>query len=913
MPAVHHEFPTMHAFTGALRESFGAMLDTIIREHGAGVRTFSAAIPSGSWRKRMIVASLHALKKKSIIITAHPVAQAGWIDMESPQRSELSEAAATLWSDQTAHMISALPYSCAPVLVLTDADIAPRSTTRSADDEMDRLVRHLVKHGYSLAFLDHTCCGSPWRSRLLASLASRLDLTIIHTSTMIEHGAGAHASHCAFTPRVFCRMAEAPLVREGHLLPYQHLLYCATPTAAERAFRLAAQQRYDALLTRLCPSDDAAVSFERWILETVEHLPDPGSDPGTLVLYRQSCPPLERAMFRMAIFLELVPARFRHFVPSVDVRPSEEDIVLLLTEFRDRVLRRVASPACMQASDDIDAFLRDDHGTAASAYDGDASATDDIGRLAGAGKILAREHAILVDRLRAIVIVDDPAPSVREFDPSKDDGLRVLASLVGDPLADTVHPVLLTGASLICHDDLVIPILSEIQKIINVNGWGIEVSHENHGDFSALIVEGGWDPGQYAVVAAQLFQRSITLCLIAPRSFISSGWENLTLNTVIDCTTRPGSWLPVQQIPPMIVPPEFPWRSVNYWDVVSIDPDLLTGYADWDRILEKHAWLDGPTGEGWIENGIGHVHDGFADPDGTAWATPQEDWNSVFMDRAGARLDVQRRWKVGQAFEGRYSCALDWRVAVEQAALPAPSLPQRRQLDIDLAAFHERLHAQQLRLTVATIAVIGAIISVFLLTDPMHAALESGAVLVAYLAFVFRWLLRTRTMKALVVPFGIASWIELLGNTLLAAMRGLPGAFNIPEGAGVEQRERHGGWLRMIFTKLDEADSRAAVSMLCEFFQPVADQEYFFEISGVDVRNTLLRTVTSPDRLERPILLLPVPRYFTRSTDGLKAILQAVQERCGSVVLRSQEELTARLEPIPRFPSVALQAVSMWH
>jgi hypothetical protein len=920
MPSALRSQPELHQFSASLRESFDAMLGTVRSGYETGIRHFSLVIPSPYWRRHAIVALIREFRHKTVILTAHPVAQQVWTESSSVHHAELSEVTAELWSDQTAHMTSSLPYSCAPVLILTDDDTEPRSAARSIDQEADRFVRHLVKHGYKLVILDHTCCTGPERSLVLGLLSIRSDAIVIHASTVLENDESLHANHCVFTPKLICRMDEAPFVREGYLSPYRHLLHCAVPTDREHAFLTVLQDRYDALMSLLWQPAEDAPSIDQWIRDAMPDIVYAGSTHPPSMLSLQGESAFGQALLRTALFHELIPTERLILNPATEARPTLDDLAMVLRRYRDQALHIRTHPALQRRTAAIDDFLQ----SLASANT-DLTVSKPLPgpgtpKLDSARAILTREYTVLEDQLRALIIVDDPEPrgtNGRFLREKRLDGHAVLHSLVNDPMADSMHPVFLTGSSLICHDDLVIPILSETQKIVNLNGWDIQVTHRSHGEFSELIIEEGeWDPALYVRIVAQLCQRGITHCLVASHMLIASGWEALPLNTVIDCTTTSIAWVPVQHFPPQITPAEFPWRSVNYWDIVIIQPELLTGYADWDRVATKHIWLLGPTPDGWIERGIGHFDPAFTHHSGSGWASPAAEWNEVFLRRAEDRRDTQHAWKVGQTFAGKRAAALDcWFPSA--AFVPAcPALPQRRQLERELAAFHERTHSQQLRVTMSGIVVVGVVVSVMLLADLTYAAIVSGLMLCAYLGVIFGWTRKTRTMRARAVPFSAEAWVGLLADILLSAMRSCPREFSVSSDATVESHPRAQGRQRLVFDGLDERASLEAAAMMAELFQPIAGQDYYVQIMEVDLRNNLLHVLArmpSLDTLERPLLLLPIPGLLARSTEGVKSFLQAVQKRCGPAVLVSRAEIATNPASAAQFPPTPASIGSIWH
>jgi superfamily II DNA or RNA helicase len=289
--------------------------------------------------------------------------------------------------------------------------------------------------------------------------------------------------------------------------------------------------------------------------------------------------------------------------------------------------------------------------------------------------ILATEHRLLADRLRAVVVADYEkssavAASVEGLlDEEAGGAIAAFKTVIGHPETDCLNPILVTGSSVLVDDDLQEPFLTAARKWLADEGYEVELELAEEDGFHVVVGRGGdWCPRVYVEMITELFQQGVTKCLVGTRGLLGEGWDATKINVLVDLTTVTTS-MTVNQLRGRSIrlDPDDPQKVASNWDVVCIAPEFTKGLDDYYRFRAKHETLYGVTDDGAIEKGVGHVHPAFTriKPEGLEGSLAAI--NEEMLARAGRRDEVRKLWKIGEPYQGVPIRALEFKPRKEAA------------------------------------------------------------------------------------------------------------------------------------------------------------------------------------------------------------------------------------------------------
>jgi hypothetical protein len=516
------------------------------------------------------------------------------------------------------------------------------------------------------------------------------------------------------------------------------------------------------------------------------------------------------------------------------------------------------------------------------------------GKLVGLRTILLRESLDLQDRLRALVLTEtlgeEDHPETASMQ-SALSGERVIRTLIADAETSPLHPVLLTGPTLVCHDDLVIPILSDMQRIINLERWDLRLHRGTHGGLSEIEGDGpDWNSRTYVLFVEELLKRGISRCIVAEHALIKNGWETIPVNTTIDLAAVGALTLVDQQhekaerVDPTRVP-------TNIWSVVAVSPDAEDGGAEVRRWRSEHAGSYAPADDGILEQGIGHIHP-FLEIDGTrARAAHVASMNADLLARAGRREVIARHWSAVSAHaEASVFCA---DVDLPEQPPFAPERLQRERLDAERARYMERKLAQHILYTIWGILTVGVIMAGFLFF-PLAIAFPVAAVgACAYGAYILAHARRLRKARPTTVTVTAAEYLALLARAVLRALAAAGELPAVAIDADVRVSERGGNRCRVLIPTLETERSRVFAESFLAMLAPREGATPLLLLSSIDVsRVTVGETARlgSYDSLRAPCGCIAVPPLLAFDPLRRAAFRDAVEDLLGGARLMGTGE-----------------------
>ncbi len=279
-------------------------------------------------------------------------------------------------------------------------------------------------------------------------------------------------------------------------------------------------------------------------------------------------------------------------------------------------------------------------------------------------EILKAETKHLGESIRAAVITDferSNAMVLQKVDSIMDEecggAFSIMRELVSDEDTDWLDPVMVTGSSLVCDDDLAEEYVRLGRK------WAADMSFEisllpvrpEGGKFT--VIEGSgkdWNSKAAVLMTTWLFERGVTKCIVGTRGLLSEGWDSLNLNTLIDLSTAT-TYATVNQLRgrSIRISQEDPYKLSDNWDIICVAPGLEKGYNDLERLFRKHSRFYGLCDDGQIQMGVNHIDPLLVTNENTLTQQDMNQINKKMLELTSDRDTAYKAWKIGEAFDNK--------------------------------------------------------------------------------------------------------------------------------------------------------------------------------------------------------------------------------------------------------------------
>ena len=873
----------------------------------AGKRRFHVVAPPGSGKTIIGIALLQQLGLRTVILSPNAAIQAQWIDKYGKATTDIVDTFGDVWGNDTGHLISHDPAAGTPVLSLTYQRIAVRDREHG---DMHGNVRELLEffraREYELLILDecHHLLAF-WAEVLQEVLRAHPMLVLGLTATLpIGRSRSEQSAYLDLVGPVDYQIPLPAVIKDGHLAPYQDLVLLVHPDERERSFIRHRHERFHALLSELDREHPALPALALYVQDMLEAPRLRGKPLASWTLLLERHPAAAVALGRYALGHGIpLPAG----VPVLDEMEDEltlDDVALLLQGYIETVCESSAGPAARRRMEDITGALRElGYDWRDGAFVRRRSQIDRIlafssAKLAVLRRILEQEMRNLGDDVRALVLTDFETAQAGgrraaggALDPDAGGAVAAMRALTSHPATDLLDPVLLTGSTVLCDDDLAERFLAELRAIALRREWEIRLDARfmGDGDFQPGELAGrqdgtrgmfeitgegrDWNTRTYVLMITELFDRGVTRCLIGTRALLGEGWDSAAANVLVDLTAV-ASYVSVNQMHgrSLRLDPGRPEKVANNWDVVAVLPEFERGFADWERFVRKHEQFFGLSDDGELERGIGHVHPLLTHlhPGELTAALPLI--NEDMLARSGRRDEVLRAWKIGLEYRGVELPCLEYR--------PAPGAPRRVASGARSAAMlqhrTEEFVRTRRRLSLAAVALtapatMAAAVAVLAGAAPAPLLPVAGGagLLTAAAAWFFRGQrlagIRTTdeewTQEERLLAIAAAARDALVE---LRAAEGQPEGVTddrIPE---VRHSVREDGGIRVWIVDVSEEESRCFAAAMSELFRPVQDQRYVLRCWRVAPGRRLREILDDGGR--RPGFvsdgIVPVPTHF---------------------------------------------------
>ncbi|CAB4965787.1 unannotated protein [freshwater metagenome] len=497
--------------------------------------------------------------------------------------------------------------------------------------------------------------------RLLAELLDAVDRAhvLALTATPPESLAGEQR---ALVDQLFgsilYRVSVPAVVKEGHLAPFDELVWLTTPTTAEEEWLTTEALRFTELTTLLTTPGFGSVGFHEWL---TARFVDPVPATTTWAALAEREPDLCDAALRMhhADLLGLpVGARLREQHRHA---PSAEDWVRLLGDWLLNHVAESDDPADAEVLAVVRAALPSvGHQWTRRGVRRGRSTVDRVlarsyAKPGAAAQIIAAEHAAIGVRARVLVLCDHerasatvPVDLAGVLDAEAGSAIAALETFLTDVDTAVLHPMLVTGSVVAASEgtlrDLVAFVAGRDPDLAS------RLSVET-GDGAVATCSSGWTSRAWVAHVTAYFEAGRTQVLVGTRGLLGEGWNARGVSTLIDLTTATTLTAVVQTRGRALrTDPTWPDKVATNWTVVCVSEAHLKGDNDWSRLVRKHQGFHGVDADGDIVDGVAHIDASFS-PFAPPPVASFDALNARMLIAAADREAIRDAWAVGEPYQ----------------------------------------------------------------------------------------------------------------------------------------------------------------------------------------------------------------------------------------------------------------------
>src|SRR3954470_9425649 len=611
---------------------------------------------------------LHVLTYQSICQTADP---GGALREEARERLAAERAAATGTPvDEMRAQVAAFTGAARERFERdVTAEVARTKRAVARGDHLDVELEHLIapgarariealkRGGIGTLVLDECHhLASLWGYLVRTVVAALGEVNVVGlTATSPSELTGEYAAlYDDLLGPVDFEVPTPAVVRDGYLAPYQELAWFTTPLDSERGWLAERHTRFAEMLDRLHdppPPGEEDLAFGPWVIGRLRYRDSgDGAAPVPFASLAARRPELARAGLRYLVQggLELPDDAPRG--EGWREPPTLDDWLVLIGDYAVGCLRASPGEAADRRFDELRVALRDlgfsltRQGVRRGGSEVDRVLTTSAAKPLGTIEVLAAEAEARGDSLRAVVLCDT---EVGERQPegsplALSGGARgVLRALGSDVRTEVLCPLLVSGRTVAC--------LASDAAVLAAALGATETVTE---DGLALLGAPAWDSRQWVAAAGRALALGTTQVVVGTRGLLGEGWDAPVLNVLVDLTTVAAD-VSVRQMRGRAIrlDPADPDKLASNWDVVCVAPDLARGTADYERFVRRHAHLQAPCEDGWIETGVSPVP-----PTLSPYLPPPDSdflmLNGAAVARATDRLGARNRWGIGEPYVG---------------------------------------------------------------------------------------------------------------------------------------------------------------------------------------------------------------------------------------------------------------------
>lgn len=486
------------------------------------------------------------------------------------------------------------------------------------------------------------------------------------------------------------RVSVPAVVKEGHLAPFDELVWLTTPTPTEEDWLTSEAVRFTELTTLLTTPGFGTVGFYAWL---TARFVDPVPTTTTWAALAEREPELCDAALRMhqAGLLALpAGARLREEHRHA---PTADDWVRLLGDW---LLHHVAAsddPADAEVLATVKAALPSvgyqwtRRGVRRGRSTVDRVLARSYAKPGAAAQIIAAEHAAIGDRARILVLCDHERASATvpvDLDGVQDaeagSALAALGVLLTDPSTEVLHPMLVTGSVVAGAEST----LQDLVAFVATRDADLAARLRVEPGSPVATCSAGWTSRTWVAHVTAYLEAGRTQVLVGTRGLLGEGWNARGVSTLVDLTTATTLTAVVQTRGRALrTDPTWPDKVATNWTVVCVSEAHPKGDNDWSRLVRKHQGFHGIDADGDIVDGVAHIDASFS-PFAPPPVASFDALNARMLVTAADRDAIREAWRVGEPYDDVTLASLRVRpaapavVPVEEVVTVVPAPPSWR-------------------------------------------------------------------------------------------------------------------------------------------------------------------------------------------------------------------------------------------
>lgn len=454
------------------------------------------------------------------------------------------------------------------------------------------------------------------------------------------------------------RVSVPAVVKEGHLAPFDELVWLTTPTPTEEDWLTSEALRFTELTTLLTTPGFGSVGFYEWL---TTRFVDPVPATTTWAALAEREPDLCDGALRMhhAGLLALpVGARLREEHRHA---PSAEDWVRLLGDWLLHHVAESTDPADAEVLAVVKAALPSvgyqwtRRGVRRGRSTVDRVLARSYAKPGAAAQIIAAEHAAIGERTRVLVLCDHeraaatvPVTLDGVLDAEAGSAIAALEALLADPSTALLHPMLVTGSVVAASESTLLDLVAFVAGRDPDLASRLRV--ETSGGPVATCTS-GWTSRAWVTHVTAFFESGRTQVLVGTRGLLGEGWNARGVSTLIDLTTATTLTAVVQTRGRALrTDPTWPDKVATNWTVVCVSEAHPKGDNDWSRLVRKHQGFHGIDADGDIVDGVAHIDASFS-PYAPPPVAEFDGLNARMLVAAADRDAVRDAWDVGEPYQ----------------------------------------------------------------------------------------------------------------------------------------------------------------------------------------------------------------------------------------------------------------------
>lgn len=457
---------------------------------------------------------------------------------------------------------------------------------------------------------------------------------------------------------ILYRVSVPAVVKEGHLAPFDELVWLTTPTPTEEDWLASQAVRFTELTTMLTTPGFGTVGFYQWLTARFV-APVPVETTWAALAAREA--ELCDAALRMhhAGLLELPRgARLREEHRHA---PSAEDWVRLLDDWLTTHVAVSEDPADAEVIATVRAALpavgyqwtRRGVRRGRSAVDRVLARSE--AKPSAAAQIIAAEHATIAERTRVLVLCDHERASATVptsldgvLEPEAGSAVAALEVLLGDRDVSPLNPMLVTGSVVAASRTTLVQLVDFVATRDPAVAARLE-TEQGPGPLATCTT--GWSSRTWVGHVTAFFEAGRSQVLVGTRGLLGEGWNARSVSTLIDLTTATTLTAVVQTRGRALrTDPTWPDKVATNWTVVCVSEAHPKGDNDWFRLVRKHQGFHGVDPDGDIVDGVAHIDASFS-PFAAPPVAEFDRLNARMLTAAAERETIRESWAVGQPYD----------------------------------------------------------------------------------------------------------------------------------------------------------------------------------------------------------------------------------------------------------------------